>query len=145
MGKEARLLSQVPDGTTMQRQRWRKEFQVAQRDKAVVGLLDAGNGRENRALARAGSAEQPYGFSRTELQRNFHLKVATLLFDLRSKHGVDAVPTRGPARVGAGPRTERPPATASPRADRSSADSPRAAPACLTGSTPSQPPLRTRR
>src|SRR5260221_10361337 len=101
MGKETRLLGEIPNRSLVQRKRWRKELEVPQRHATVIRFLYAGNARKHRAFARAGSPEQPYRTSSFQLQRDIYVKFATLLNDVGFKHGVVAAPVHGPAREAA--------------------------------------------
>src|SRR5258707_15225499 len=58
MRKQSGLLRQIPEGTPMQRQRWRKQLKAIEFHMAVIRLFDARNAGEHGALSRAGCAKE---------------------------------------------------------------------------------------
>ena len=68
MRKEAGLLGEISNGPLVQRKRRRKELEVAQFHRTVIGFLYSSNASEDRAFSRAGSSEQSQGTSFVQFQ-----------------------------------------------------------------------------
>src|SRR5207237_10027001 len=73
MRKEAGLLGEISNGPLVQRKRRRKELEVAQFHRTVIGFLYASNAGEDGAFASTGSAEQSQWTSFAQFQLDIHL------------------------------------------------------------------------
>ncbi len=106
--KEIRILGQVAERPAMEREARRKERRLAERDAAAVRRLDAGDAREDRALARAGDAEQAARGPGGDAQRHVDGEARPQLDDVRVKHRATAA-VRGcaPATATAAPSRGR--------------------------------------
>src|SRR5262249_51107845 len=136
MREQPRFLGQIANRPHIQGKRRRKELPGFDFDVTIVRFLNSGNAGKDCALARARSAKQADGVSLVEFQRDIYRQFSAFFDDPGLKHDVDAVPARESA-TGAGEQRRRTlPATASPRAGRSSANSPKAVPAFPMDSRP---------
>src|SRR5207244_12245078 len=81
MRKEAGLLGEISNGPLVQRKRRRKELEVAQFHRTVIGFLYSSNASEDRAFSRTGSSEQAPGTSFAQFQSDIELDVHAFHFN----------------------------------------------------------------